>query len=165
MGRPKMLATCLLASFLLNLFLRPWRWRWYVPPKRRLTLNGLHGVISHKLILFKGKVVPVIIELSNMPWRRMGEWRYSATIIDLGTRWRWVVRFRPLPLYPQGKRPRYSLYWRLGGPQSRSGLESNPGLPAHSPDWDIPTPFRIKYCDVHAVGQQSTVETLVYNRC
>jgi hypothetical protein len=21
------------------------------------------------------------------------------------------------------------------------------------------------YCDVHAVGQQSTVETLVYNRC
>jgi hypothetical protein len=22
-----------------------------------------------------------------------------------------------------------------------------------------------QYCDVHAVGQQSTVETLVYNRC
>jgi hypothetical protein len=24
----------------------------YVPPKRRLTLNGLHGVISQKMVLF-----------------------------------------------------------------------------------------------------------------
>jgi hypothetical protein len=31
--------------FLLNLFLPPWRWRRYFPPKRRLKLNGLHGVI------------------------------------------------------------------------------------------------------------------------
>jgi hypothetical protein len=28
--------------FLLKLFLRPWRWRRYVPPKRRLQLNRLH---------------------------------------------------------------------------------------------------------------------------
>jgi hypothetical protein len=28
-----------------------------VPPKRRLTLNGLHGVISRKIVLFKRKVV------------------------------------------------------------------------------------------------------------
>jgi hypothetical protein len=41
----------LLACFLLNLFFRPRRWRRYVPPKRRLTLNGLHGVISQKMIL------------------------------------------------------------------------------------------------------------------
>jgi hypothetical protein len=26
-----------------RLILRPWRWRQYVPPKRRLTFNGLHG--------------------------------------------------------------------------------------------------------------------------
>jgi hypothetical protein len=32
--------------------LRPSRWRRYVPPKRRLTLNGLHGVISHKTVQF-----------------------------------------------------------------------------------------------------------------
>jgi hypothetical protein len=44
-------ATSLLAG-LLNLFLRPWIWRRYVPPKRRLKLNGLHGVISQKIILF-----------------------------------------------------------------------------------------------------------------
>jgi hypothetical protein len=28
------------------------RWRQYVPPKRRLKLNGLYGVISQKMILF-----------------------------------------------------------------------------------------------------------------
>jgi hypothetical protein len=33
-------------------FLRPWRWRRYVPPKRRLHLNRLHGVTSQKMILF-----------------------------------------------------------------------------------------------------------------
>jgi hypothetical protein len=29
--------------FFLKLFLRPWRWRQYVSPKRRLKLNRLHG--------------------------------------------------------------------------------------------------------------------------
>jgi hypothetical protein len=28
------------------------KWRRYVPPKRRLQLNRLHGVISQKMILF-----------------------------------------------------------------------------------------------------------------
>jgi hypothetical protein len=37
---------------LAKLFLRPWRWRRYVPPKLRLQLNRLHGVISQKMILF-----------------------------------------------------------------------------------------------------------------
>jgi hypothetical protein len=30
-------------------------------------------------------------------------------ILDLGTRWRWVVSFTPQPLYPQGKSLRYPL--------------------------------------------------------
>jgi hypothetical protein len=38
--------------FLAQLIFRPWRWRRYVPPKRRLTLNRLHGVISQKMVLF-----------------------------------------------------------------------------------------------------------------
>jgi hypothetical protein len=33
------------------LFLRPWRWRRYVPPKRRLKLDGLHGVMLDDDIL------------------------------------------------------------------------------------------------------------------
>jgi hypothetical protein len=88
-----------------------------------------------------------------------GEWRYSSTILDLGTRCRWVVNFTPRPLYPRGKRPRCPLYMRLGGLQNLSGRcgveknllpspESNPGRPARGcADWAIPAPglcqFRI----------------------
>jgi hypothetical protein len=37
-----------------------------------------------------------------MPWRHMGEWRYSSTILDLGIRWMWVVSVTPRPLYSRG---------------------------------------------------------------
>jgi hypothetical protein len=30
----------------------------------------------------------------------MGEWRYSSTIFNLSTGWRWVFSLMPLPLYP-----------------------------------------------------------------
>jgi hypothetical protein len=56
-------------------------------------------------------------------------------ILDLGTRWRWVVNFTPRPLYPQGKSLWYTLNRRLGGPKrgsGRGGEEKNsqplPGL-------------------------------------
>jgi hypothetical protein len=58
------LATCLLAFFFLNVFLRPWRWRRYVSPKRRLKLDGLHGVISQKMILF----ITSTVKTSNPTW-------------------------------------------------------------------------------------------------
>jgi hypothetical protein len=51
-GRKNLLATCFHAGFLLYLFCRPWRWSQYFPPKLRLILNGLHGVISQKIVLF-----------------------------------------------------------------------------------------------------------------
>jgi hypothetical protein len=84
----------------------------------------------------------------------MGELTYSSIILDLGTRWRWVVTFTPRPHFPRGKIPRYSLDRRLGGPQSRSGRcggERNLALagnrtPAVQPvarrctDWAVPTP-------------------------
>jgi hypothetical protein len=34
-----------------------------------------------------GEVASVLNQLSNMPWRQIGEWRYSSTILHLGTRW------------------------------------------------------------------------------
>jgi hypothetical protein len=85
-----------------------------------------------------------------------GKRSIAPRILDLGTRWRWVVSFTPRPLYPQGKRLRYPLDMRLGGPQSRSGhdgeetipsprWESNPKTPIVQPvaqrytDWDITT--------------------------
>jgi hypothetical protein len=40
----------------------------------------------------------------------MGEWRYSSIILDLSTRWRWVVIFTPRPLYLRGKSPRHPLH-------------------------------------------------------
>jgi hypothetical protein len=36
----------------------------------------------------------------------------APRILDLGTRWRWVVSFTPQPLYPQGKSP--GTHW-IGG--------------------------------------------------
>jgi hypothetical protein len=42
-------------------------------------------------------------------------------ILDLGTRWKQVVSFKPWLLYSQGESPWYQLDRRLGGPQSRSG--------------------------------------------
>jgi hypothetical protein len=33
-------------GLLARLTLKPWRWKWHVPPKRRLTYSGLHGIIS-----------------------------------------------------------------------------------------------------------------------
>jgi hypothetical protein len=57
----------------------------------------------------------------------------APRILDLGTRWRWVVSYTPLPLYSQGQSPLYPLVRRLGGPQRRSGHggeETNPPVPA-----------------------------------
>jgi hypothetical protein len=45
----------------------------------------------------------------------------APRILDLGTSWRWVVRFTPRPLCSQRKSPWYPLGKRLGGSQSRSG--------------------------------------------
>jgi hypothetical protein len=52
----------------------------------------------------------------------MGSGCIDPHFLDLGTIWRWVVNFTPLPLYPRGKSPRYALDRRLGGPQSRYSI-------------------------------------------
>jgi hypothetical protein len=44
----------------------------------------------------------------------------APSILDLGTRWRWVVCFTPRPLYPRGNRPRHPSDRRMDGPQKRS---------------------------------------------
>jgi hypothetical protein len=38
----------------------PWRWRRHIPPKFRLTLNGLHGIIFQKIELFIYIFVPLV---------------------------------------------------------------------------------------------------------
>jgi hypothetical protein len=51
----------------------------------------------------------------------MRKWRYSSIILNLGTRWRWLVSFMPLPLYPWGYNHQYPMDRKSGGPQSWSG--------------------------------------------
>jgi hypothetical protein len=65
----------------------------------------------------------------------LGSGGIAPRILDLGTRWRWVVSFTSRPLCSQGKSPWHPLDRRLGGPQNRSwrgGEEKNsqplPGL-------------------------------------
>jgi hypothetical protein len=76
---------------------------------------------------YKHDIVLLMVQVENEPflvlhqWRRTGEWRYSSTIFNLDTRWRWVVSFTLLLLYRLGKSVRYPLYRRLDGIQSRSG--------------------------------------------
>jgi hypothetical protein len=43
---------------------------------------------------------------------------YGFTVLDLGTRRRWVLRFTPLPLYLRENSPWYPLDRRLSVPQS-----------------------------------------------
>jgi hypothetical protein len=57
-----------------------------------------------------------------MPWRHMREWRYSCTILDVDTRWRWAVSFTPWPLYPMGIG--HGTHWIGGWVGPRAGLDS-----------------------------------------
>jgi hypothetical protein len=76
----------------------------------------------------------------NLLALHMGEWRYSSTILDLGTRWRDWSASRPDRFIP-GKISRCT-YWIGGSVGPRAGLnsvknrpyhESNTGPPARSP--------------------------------
>jgi hypothetical protein len=84
-----------------------------------------------------------------MPWRRMGECRYSSTILDLGTRWRLEVSFTPRPLYLSGNSARCPFDRRLGCYEhyAKENILASAGnrTPAFQPvalgytDWAIPT--------------------------
>jgi hypothetical protein len=114
------------------------------------TLIREEGLSRRSLILLicKGKVVLVLIYLSTMPWRHMGEWRYSSTLLGLGTRYRSVVTFTT----PATLLPRYPFDRKLGGPQSGSWRfrekkkkmllwgKLKPGSPARSPSL-----YRLRY--------------------
>jgi hypothetical protein len=80
----------------------------------------------------------------------MGEWVYSSTIFDLGTRWRWVVSFTPCH-FTTGEiapcnnwvrgwvDPRASLD-AVGGRKILSCKDSNPGRLTRSPSL-----YRLRY--------------------
>jgi hypothetical protein len=63
----------------------------------------------------------------------------APRILDLGTKWRWVVSFTPRPLYPHGKSPWYPLDRRLGGLRNRSGHSSEETNSQPLPELETPT--------------------------
>jgi hypothetical protein len=82
--------------FVLKLFLRSWRWRRYVPPKRWLQLNRLHGVISQKMIHF---LTPV----HSMLWNILLDWREVQMSHDEHFWLTKIWRFPTLKLSSDGK--------------------------------------------------------------
>jgi hypothetical protein len=79
-----------------------------------------------------------------MPWRRMDDWRYSSTILNLGTRWKVSGQFEAPAALPPGNSP--GIRWKGGWMGPRNVLDpkerkncffpcrqSNPGRPARSP--------------------------------
>jgi hypothetical protein len=59
----------------------------------------------------KGKAIPILNVIKPYAMKAYGEFRFSSTILDLGTRG-WVVSCMPLPPYPVDR--------RMGVPQSWS---------------------------------------------
>jgi hypothetical protein len=73
-----------------------------------------------RCLLGKCKVLPVLSLLSTTPWRRIGEWMYISTF-SWPLHWSKVSGQLYTPaVLPRGKRPRYLLDRRLGGPHRRS---------------------------------------------
>jgi hypothetical protein len=57
--------------FLACLICRPWRWKWYVPPRRRFTFNGIYGVISQMI------QIPILLFDLRFPQRWL--WRVLSS--------------------------------------------------------------------------------------
>jgi hypothetical protein len=84
--------------------------------------NASRDVSGRQSMLWQGKEM---LSLCLTKYRTMKTCLRSGgiapRILDLGTRWRWVVSFTPWPLYAQRKSPRYAQNRMLGGP--RAGLD------------------------------------------
>jgi hypothetical protein len=98
----------------------------------------------------KGKV---LIKCHAM--RHIREWRYSFTILNLGTSCRWVVGFLPQMLYPRGKTPSTHLIsWVSSRPGLDTGLEKNilplPGIEARLSDYS-PSLYRLSCPIMHVL--------------
>jgi hypothetical protein len=89
------------------IILREISWLCYLPNTERAVKLGK---LRWELIMVKLSI--------TTPWRHMMEWNHSSTILDLGTRRRWVVSFRPLQLYPLRNSFWYPLLRKLIRPQS-----------------------------------------------
>jgi hypothetical protein len=85
--------TCYLlrAGLIFGRFIRTWKWRRYVPLKRRLTFEGLHGVTSQKTAFFITTAVrtsdPTIRSVTlilflHREYKMKGKWRDRASMSE-----------------------------------------------------------------------------------
>jgi hypothetical protein len=58
-------------TYCLHLQCRNWRWSRYVSPKCRLTLYGLHGVISQKMDLFMFLIILRSAIIWGVQWKQL----------------------------------------------------------------------------------------------
>jgi hypothetical protein len=100
---------------------------------------------SRSSLVVKGKVIP-LHATEALGWEEV----LLLLNLNLGTRWSEWSASRSAALYPRGKDPRYPLYRRLGGPQSRSGhryclcRDRTPVVQSvvrHYTDWVTPAHF------------------------
>jgi hypothetical protein len=143
-----LLATCFISFSFALLILQPWSWRWHVLPKHRLTFNGLHGIISQKIDLFKFEkcsrlyskvsknVVDYIISSENMPFiiqqdRVVHVLNYlSTTLWRHMVEWRYIstildlnTRWRRVVSFTLGERAPCT-HWIWGWVGLRTGLDT-----------------------------------------
>jgi len=88
---------------------------------RRWAVLGCGSVNFEVMLYCAWEKVRVQFILQQATKAQRGEYRYSSTLslnsaVDAG----WLSTVRPGRFTP-GKETRYPLYWRLGGPQGRSG--------------------------------------------
>jgi hypothetical protein len=114
---------------------------------QRDSSNIWSKIAGSKLTIVKGKVkLSLCFNRASRHGSVLGERGIAPRILDLSTRWRWMVSFTPRPLYPQEKSPLYPLDRRLGGPQNRSGHgEGKIPSPARTRIPDHPAPIRALY--------------------
>jgi hypothetical protein len=110
----------------------------------------------------EGKVVPALNQLRITPWRRKGEWRYSSTILYLGSRWRWVVIFMPQTLYPQGECPGIHCIGGRVGPTAGLNEERKKTIvfaDNRTPDSSVAEPVACRYTDL-TISKAVSIECL-----
>jgi hypothetical protein len=128
------------------------RMRGAIPPLPQYAFTAWYSVKAegqlYTITYFRARGTKVKLSLCLTKHHAMktywGSGGIAPHILDLGTRWRWMVSFTSRQLYLQGKNPLYPLDRRLGGPQSRSGRggeeKNSQPLPGLNPDRQARSP-------------------------